>query len=326
MTECKKYSSGSYTENRGYTEKCINGSRVRFDIVKNGTAFHINRPSFKSGSSVINKMGYVSPLENVRLGVGNRSIVRNNFIAPPIRSREIIDFERLQAQDIEMGGIKVQFGDKTIEKLFKIQVDDKTDITWVNERNRRLAAGETEAEINNNPPFGREQRKVNKMTNFGEQNLSLEDKIEQIAVAVKQGNSETIDEMGKMASAIAALLGNIDTLSKMTIKDLNSIRTSIMRLNIPKNWQASFKDLGRVISPAVFLANKGPITMFLMSNIPKDRTLNEPIKSFDSRDGLYKNVALLRLFQMRANNRFFDLQDRTIETDASLMAKGLDVP
>jgi hypothetical protein len=203
MAECKKYTK-----------------KVRFDIVKNGTAFHINRPSFKSGSSVINKMNYVAPLENVRLGVGNRNIVRNNFIAPPIRSREIIDFERLQAQDIEMGGIKVQFGDKTIEKLFKIQIDDKTDIAWVDERNRRLASGETETQINNNPPFGREQRKVNKMTNFGEQNLSLEDKIEQIAVAVKQGNSETIGEMGKMAVAISALLGNVDTLSKMTIKDL----------------------------------------------------------------------------------------------------------
>lgn len=325
MSVCKKYASGSYVETRGHVEDAINCGKKRFDKVKSGTAFHIARPAFKSGA-VINKMGEVAPLKpNERRGLGNRNITRNNFISPPIRGRETLDFEKLQAQDIETGGIKIQLGDKTLEKLFKVQIDDKTDVEWVNEKNRRIAAGETEDQVNANPPFGRPQRKVNKMTNFGEQNLSLEDKIEQIATAVSQGNAETTEELGKIASAIAALLGNVDTLSKMTARDLTSINRSIIRLNIPKAWQASFRDLGRVINNTIFNANKGPICMFLMSNIPKDRSLNQPLVSYDGRDGLYKPVGLLNVFQM-GRTRYLDLEHRSIETDRSLAAKGLAPP
>ena len=325
MTDCKKYSSGSYVEARGQREDALGCGRVRFDKVRSGTSFNIARPSFKSGTTV-NKMGSVAPLRpNARKGLGNRDITRSNYIAPPIKGREILSFERLQAQDISEGGVKVQLGDKTIEKLFKVQIDDPTDVKWVEAKNARLAAGETLEQINANPPMGRPQRKVSRMTNFGAQGLSMEDKIEQVKTAVVQGNAETKQELAQVGAQISALLGNVDNLQRMTMPQLRTIYQSIMRLNIPKAWQASFRDLGRIINGEIFNQNKGPICMFLMSNIPSNRSLNQPLISWHTGQNRYNPSGLLQLFQMRGD-RYLDLQDRSIDTADSLANKGLVPP
>ena len=100
---------------------------------------------------------------DIQSGLGNYHMVRENFIAPPIKPRMAVDFDKLNAQSLAADGIKVQLGDKTIEQLFKTYVRDKTYVEWITEYNRRKAAGETAQQLIDNPLFEREQRKVSKM-------------------------------------------------------------------------------------------------------------------------------------------------------------------
>lgn len=318
MTDCKKYSSGSYVEARGHKEDALGCGRVRFDKVRSGTSFNIARPSFKSGTTV-NKMGSVAPLtQNNRRGLGNRDITRSNYIAPPIKGREILSFERLQAQDISEGGIKVQLGDKTIEKLFKVQIDDPTDIKWVEAKNARLAAGETLEQINANPPFGRPQRKVSRMTNFGAQGLSIDDRMEQLKVAVNQGNADNRTEIAQLIANTAMLLGNVGQLQNMTQTGFNNLRQAIGRMNIPKHWRAmGFRH--RYFTLQQYKLKAGIINLFLLSNLNEypDRTFLAPVKSFRAGAGGFDtiNIADLAVRMARVQNtpsKILDLQTRSI--------------
>ena len=49
-----------------------------------------------------------------------------------------VDFDRLQAIDIELEGSKVQLSDKSIDEIFKIQIPDPTDVKWIAEKTRRV--------------------------------------------------------------------------------------------------------------------------------------------------------------------------------------------
>ena len=333
MADCKKYTSGSYVEARGQTEDALGCGRVKFSKVKSGTSFNIARPSFKSGTTV-NKMGSVAPLRpNARKGLGNRDITRSNYIAPPIKGREILSFERLQAQDISEGGIKVQLGDKTIEKLFKVQIDDPTDVKWVEAKNARLAAGETLEQINANPPFGRPQRKVSKMTNFGAQGLNIDDRMEQLKVAVNQGNADNRNEIAQLIANTALLLGNVGQLQNMTQTGYNNLRQAISRMNIPKHWRAmGFQH--RYFTLQQYKSKAGLINLFLLSNLNEypDRNFLAPVKSFRAGAADFEtlNIADLAVRMVRRQNqpsKILDLQTRSIyhfEDIAPLINNGAD--
>ena len=314
----------------------LNHKGPEFMKTRGGTAFNIARPSFKSGVIVSQEqLGSVPPLgPNARKGLGNRDITRNNYIAPQIRGREVLSFERLQAQDISEGGIKVQLGDKTIEKLFKIQVDDPTDVKWVEEKMRRLAAGETPLQINANPPFGRPQRKVSRMTNFGAMgNLSIDDKMEQLQVAVYQGNADNRNEIAQIIANTAMLLGNVGQLQNMTQTGYNSLQQAIGRMNIPKNWRAmGFQH--RYFTLQQYKLNAGLINLFLLSNLNEypDRTFLEPIKSFYKGAMYFEtfNIADLAVRMAKRQNqpsKILDLQTRSIyhfEDIVPLINEGAD--
>jgi hypothetical protein len=106
MTDCKtKYSA------RGTQEFSLGCSRGNFMKVRQGTQFNINRPGFKAGAIFNHTSSIPPPLQpNNRTGDGNRKLIRNHFVAPAIKGRQVLSFETLQAQDISEGGIKVQFG------------------------------------------------------------------------------------------------------------------------------------------------------------------------------------------------------------------------
>ena len=104
-----------------------------------GSIYDIQRPSFKLGTVQIkNKDGKISDLTKLdrRNGLGNYEIIRRNFEKPAIRPRIAGDFDKLQAIDIETQGTIIQLSDKTIEKLFKVKIPDKTDTQWLAEKAR----------------------------------------------------------------------------------------------------------------------------------------------------------------------------------------------
>ena len=166
MNHCKKWTLGSYNQQRGFYEPTP--CNDKFDTVREGTQETITRPAFRAGTVIIKDYTDVKLPTDIRSGLGNYTLIRENFVAPPLMPRVAVDFDKLNAQDLEAEGIKVQLGAKTIEQLFKTYVKDNTDVEWLNEYRRRRTAGETSQQLIDNPPFGREQRKVSKMTNFAE--------------------------------------------------------------------------------------------------------------------------------------------------------------
>jgi len=240
----------------------------------------LKRPSYLAGTQ--NKSRSPSPrVPNLkpsrRTGLGNRRIVRPSSEAPEIRPRDV-DFDKLAAADIEKSGIKVQLGQKTLEQLFKIQVPDPTDVEWIAEKNRRITSGESEADIKANPPFGRQQRTIAKMTNFGASGLNLDEKIKTLQQAVQSGFADNSTTQAQMIANIALILQNQSDLDRMRQGDTKTIVDSIKQMAIPKNW----RDMGfptRLVSFSQYRipAQKGLINLFLLSNIPQGLTMNQPL-------------------------------------------------
>jgi len=309
----RKYSSTNATSSCDVIQEPALGPTSVFHKGRVGKQFNINRPAYRSAtSSIVNKMGVKLP-ENERSGLGNRTIIRPNFISPPIKGREVLNFERLQATDIEQAGIKVQLGDKTIEKLFKVYVNDPTDTQWIEEKNRRIANGETEEDIERDLPFGRPQRKVSKMTNFGAMGLSVEDRIEQLKSAVEQGHAESKTDMANVLAQTAQLLNDTTELRKLTNRGFNELRILINRLNIPKHWKGMGFD-HRIWSLNQYRQEAGMINLFLLSNVAD---INKPLVIMDDNGNITGTTNLVNIVQnlnKTANRpeRYLDLQQRAI--------------
>lgn len=322
-TLCKKFSSGAVVERRGTVEDAL--CLKKFNKTRQGQPFSLQRPAFKSGTIEEPDKSIPRLRGNDRDGMGNKLITRNNFIAPEIRGREVLSFERLQATDIEQAGIKVQLGDKTIEKLFKVQVGDPTDRKWLEERTRRLAAGETEEQLRENPPLGRPQRTINKMVNFGAQGLSTDDKIESIKAAVEQGNADNRNEMGQIIAQTALLLGNLGNLRNITQTGMNNLRQAIGRMFVPKHWRA-MGFTHRIFSLDQYKEQAGLINLFILSNIsnlPEGRTFEEPLISYDEQGNVVGRTNFINMVQnlisrrqgaggRRRPGRYLDLQTKAI--------------
>lgn len=317
-TICKKYKSGSFIEKRGEQEDAL--CLKRFNGSKGGQAFSLRRPAFRAGA--IEHDTHIKPLlPNSREGLGNRGITRSNFEAPSIRGREALNFERLQAQDISEGGIKVQLGDKTIEKLFKIQVDDPSDIEWITEKNRRLALGATPDELKNMPPLGRPQRKISQMRNIGQASDTMDDQIEVLKNAVLQGNADNRVEMAQLMASVAGLLGNLGNLRNITQTGMNNLRQVIARMNVPKHWRAA-GFTHRLFNWQQYQQQSGLINLFLLSNLGPDRTLEQslitmPEAGAQNQNPTYRNLNNMRqLLNARGGaqarpGKFLDLQTKS---------------
>lgn len=299
--------------------------------------FNIHRRAFYAGTEYTQtKQAQSISSINHRIGQGNREIVRPSFMAPTIHARLPIDFDKLQAMDIENFGQKVQLGQQQLEQLTMVAVPDPQDTQWLTEKARLIrvlqATGmseeQIEQELEANKPLGREQRTINKPSkNIARENgLSIKAKLTEIKQEIDNGNAQSRNQQATLVGQMAVLLQNVDVVSRLTGAELRNINTSLMRLKVPKNYQAVFPSR-RVIGPdAYFNSNKGVIAMFLMCNIPVDRSPNEPLMSWHTGHGRYEPASLLNIYQMNNNNRFLDMQERTLDTVASLATKGLVPP
>ena len=318
-TRCVKYENANVLP-EGTIEDALCASN--FQKEKQGKIFEFKRPAFKSG---IEKTKQSNPhFENIRTGTGNYNIQRNNFLAPGIKGREAIDFEKLQLQDIETAGIKVQLGDKTLQQLFGIQVEDKTDKAWLDEYNRRKAAGETDAQINAMPPFGRPQRKVNKNVNFAAQGLALDDRLELLKTAMSSNHIENKAELAKISTSIAVILGDQQNLEALTTNNLNEIRNLANRLHIPRDYiSAGFTE--RIVSWEQYQLQMGLINMFLLTSAPKNR-INYPIKNVAG-DRYLKLSSILQTLKNRGGQYLDLLQLKIISLDEAkaLADAGIDM-
>lgn len=275
--------------NRNWLNK---DQRITFIRTRQGQPFSIQRPSFKSGTVVEPNIPVPNLKGNEREGMGNKRIVRNNFISPAIRGREVLNFERLQAQDVEQAGVKVQLSDKTLEKLFKVQVPDPTDKKWLEEKTRRIASGETEEQIKQDPPLGRPQRTINKMVNLGAVGLSIDDKLESIKAAIEQGGANSNNMVGQLIAQLVSVLDDVKKLQNISQPGMQLLQEIIAKLPIPKTWQ-QMGFTHTIFSLAQYKEQEGLVNLFLLNNASNSgRTLSRPVEVRDKNNNIKGEISL----------------------------------
>lgn len=326
MSHCTKWTLGSYNQQRGFNEPTPCNDEFDTNLRLEGTQETITRPAFRAGTVIIKDYTDVQLPIDIRSGLGNYTLIRENFVAPPLMPRAAVDFDKLNAQDLEAQGIKVQLGERTIEQLFKTYVKDKTDVEWLNESNRRRTAGETPEQLRNNPPFGREQRKVSKITNFADQSVDLDTKLNRISSSVRQGRDETKVEMANIAAEVARILTDVGNLDAMTSTQLAAISAVINRMSLPKSPQtAGFTN--RIFTIRQYRAQQGLINLFLLSNVDQNRSLEEPLLSSQP-NGTFTTMRISSMVSALqrpgTGARYLDILNRTVisQSEAYALANG----
>lgn len=295
----------------------------KFNKIDRGPRFDIPRPAFLRGETIEGKKNVKIPAD-IRTGTGNRNIRRNNFERPGISGRQVVDFAKLQARDLSDGGLKVQFGEKALEQLFKVQVADTNDVEWLLEYDRRRSAGDSLQQLLDMPPLGRPQRQVFQMRNFGEQGANLGDKLELLSVAISQGVAETTNGQALMIAELAKLLDTSNLLNVMTAEQVERLGRIVARLPLPKNY-IDYGLTHRLYTWEQYNPISGFVNLFLLSNIPEGRSIEHPLVSVTQTKaggvvtGLSKTLMRLSsmvpsLQQKDGNRRYLDVENREIIT------------
>jgi len=242
---------------------------------RTGMSYPINRPSFRAGTASYTTPDVPNLRPNRRTGIGNYTMTRNNFQAPPIASRamRIVPFEKLQLQTLRDEGQTVNLGDKTLEKLINVQIDDPNDTEWLAERERRLNNGESENQLKVRPPFGRPQRKIKQTTLLEQKNMIFEDKLEQLTTAVNAGFASSNADKAKIVSELALLVDRIRSLVNLTRDQYDQIIDITEKIQFPKDWRAVASS--RYLTKPEFLANKGIILLYILN---KAQNKEKPIQ------------------------------------------------
>jgi hypothetical protein len=321
--KCTKFPAGAYTETRGNREDTLCNSFVETHsnkITKNNQ-FNLTRPAFRSGGIMYGNMN-VPMLKNKRTGDGNKNMERNNFIAPPIKGREQLDFEKLQLQEKELQSNRneIQLGDKTIEKLFKVQIQDPTDIAWINEYNARISAGETAEQLAQMPPLGRPQRQVSQMRNFGQQGLKTDDKLELLSASILQSGMANGPAMANLVASTAQILNDVTALGNFTQQQFNQLKTIISRLNVPKDYRV-YGFTHKVFTWDQYKLEQGFINLYILSNLGAGRSFNEPLVSVQgdlSTLPMTINSMVSAMQRQGTRTKYLNVADKTVITQARL--------
>ena len=262
-------------------------------------------------SNPINKTGNIQSIKNKRIATGNSNIIRPYIESEAIKWRIIPSFISKS--------LEVELGSKTLDKLFKIQVDDPLDTQWIQEKNRRIALGETLDQIKASPPFGRPQRKIDKMVNFATAGLTQDDKLEAVKSAVDNGFLNNRADAQQLTAQVALILGDIAGLSTITQTGLNDLDIVIRKLNVPANWKEVFPN--RIFSVDQYRGQSGLINLFLLSNLDKfNRRLDRPVFMYDEQlkpTGYVSITQIINNLQSKVSgnsrvSKFLDLELRGI--------------
>ena len=135
----------------------------------------LTRRGFQKNSSVIREPIADIPWKKPHFVIDNRNSRPATFASEGTMPRKPKGVDFLNQLDTQMHGDTVQLSDKTLEKMFKIKVDDPTDLEYLNKKTALVAGGRTPSEIE--ALIGR-QRQISKHVNIAAQGLAVTDKIE----------------------------------------------------------------------------------------------------------------------------------------------------
>lgn len=280
--ECKVAGNTNWLNHRMGTD---------FQKIKGGTPFNIDRRSFQAGSTFVQK-GSADSIAgiNQRRGLGNRDITRHNFTAPAIMARQTDNFGKLQVTELANFKNSVELGEKTLARLFDVDIPDPTDTKWLNEKNRLtalltargLSADEIKIELEVNKPLGRSQRTNKGKRNIGASNLSINNKIAELAQEVKDGRAENRVGVAGVSAQLIQALADTAALSNLTQAGIRDLELVIGRINVPKAWDAFFPaGTGQIVGNDWLVRNSGEFNLFLLSNLRTNRMLTPKAPAFN---------------------------------------------
>lgn len=248
------------------------------------------------------------PIKLIRkkASLGDHYLRRPVFMSPNVKPRDVVDFSKLLKQLEEREGIKIRLGDEAVQKLTNIQIDDPEDKAWINEYNRRKAAGETDDQLKSNPPLGRLQKK--KYVNVAEnQKLEIKDELERLRQKVMSGlsNIEKKQSLVTLADAAAKPLDPND------LRTLDVILNTLKLGTNPKDW-----GMPDEIDYNEYKKNPGLINLFLINKaIREGRDMNKPI-IYQNVNGIQSEKTLMAIPNLISGKGFkgkFILKDALIK-------------
>lgn len=281
-----------YTREQGLINVHYNNA---FNKTRQGTRIReLKRPTFKPDLHPIPKPAREEPpLVSKRSG-------KSHTLDRPVFRRDAIKGRRLDEADT---AVPIEIGEKTISKLFKIEVPDLNDRIWIKEKNKRLSAGETLENIMLNPPLGRLQRTVSKEVNFSQQSLNLDEKIQLIHQAVVHGKND-----GEVIGKIMDVLNNPDEKNPITSSQAVSLDSDIRTLNLPKD-PVEYKLTQRFYSPQQYMHNKPTIDLFLARNKSKLADPRRPVENVKFSTGNKRPVLISTIKTILNKPRSFKMLD-----------------
>ena len=183
----------------------------------------LQRPSYKKlindVVSVNNYGDTEKALNKITKRTGeNYKLERPSFHKDMVYPRYGYDFNGMEKLNIQQNGIKIQLGNKTLNEMFRTQINDPTDINYKQE--------------------GRPQRKVYKYMNIADSKLNISEKINVIQEAVRSDpaiseNKEAVDRI------LNVVLGffNLENIQNMEDKDLDELISILSSIKYSSNWR-----------------------------------------------------------------------------------------
>jgi len=276
---CYAYESGAVRESLNQTYPALCNDKSKFVKTRRGSVFSLQRPAFKSGVSSIREAPIPALKPNERRGLGNYHIQRNNFLQPPIKGRQAINTEKLQVFGVGEDTPTIELGDKTIEKLLTIQVDDPTDVKWIEQRNELMnERGITKEKATR--LMARPQRKIRKQVRFGARHIDINDEVEGLKAAVTQGLLNNSKDATVIMKSLQLLLSETGTISRLTEAGMDNLKDVLKRIPVPVTHKTAGLET-RLISRDQYRKNAGKINLFILNKAEKAGRLDNPLSIVD---------------------------------------------
>lgn len=242
---------------------------------RQGTAFSLGIRGYKEGSTASLDIHIPELKPNNRKGLGNYSLRRvNAFQAPEIKPR-FVDFEKLQALDLENQGIKVRLDDKSLEELLNIKIPDPNDTLWIAEDRRvrasyagRMTSPQIEEVMIRNKPLGREQRTITSSRTVGSSLVKQDELLDAIKLEIQQGRASTAQEQKILALEVQNILNESKYNTTFTDKQFVELGKTLSALNVPKTH--SQLGLPRYIDKKYYDSNPGLVSLLFLGNVITD--------------------------------------------------------
>jgi len=321
----------------GGNQNWLNYEGATFNKSRVNHPHQMDRQAFRAGTEVIDRSAesvsvhskHMSELSNDRQGTGNYQLRRPAFTAPPVEPRQAIDFDSINAINIAQFGTKIQIGESTLEKLLGVRLPDPSDKNWVVEFERRKASGDSAEQLEKNPPFGRPQRTIKKMINFGEASLDFAGSLAALTAAVSAGRTETLEQRRVLGLVLAQILSSSENVRNLTGRKMAEIKVIVDRLSVPQNYiDNGFTH--RIFGNNQYNEQPGLINLFLLSN-PLIPHINTPIRT-ERPDGeedgwITMSSMITNLRRKGAGRRWIDLGTRRLifkDTAEAMVKAGID--